>query len=218
MDTYYNYALTNTNIATPPYATDKKSTPQSKTVIPAHPSSVSYAYRTNTAQFIPQQDFKFKGYSFNQVPFLFIQDHRKDYKSAMDDALGRLQAPYELSDVFFSEKNISYLQKKITESVKQMTKGKVLIDDQPYLDILLKMQYTYYMYGRFLNTDIEAQVNELNNITIKEILPEIKTQIKQQLGYIRDISRPMYMMPLPMNVNRAGRRTNRSLSCIFENS
>lgn len=226
MDTYYNYSLANGNIIAPPYLTNTTSSSGANlpdellgsNVIISHPSSISYAYRTNTAQSVPQQDFKFKGYSFNQVPFLFIQDHRKDYKSAMDDALGNLQSSSELNEIFFSENNITYIQKKVTELINKMTKGKIIIDDQPYLDVLIKMQYTYYMYGRFLQNDIDAQVKELNYITIKEMIPEIITQVKQQLGYIRDISRPPFQMPLPMNVNKAGRRTTRSISSIFENS
>jgi hypothetical protein len=223
MDSYYNYTLNNGNIVAPPYTTDKNhpasnnmNTPDE--VIPSHTSSISYAYRTNTAQSVPQEDFKFKGYSFNQVPFLFFQDHRKDYKSAMTDALGNLQTSSELNEIFFSQKNILYVQKEITKAIKRITKGKIIIEDQPELDILIKMQYAYYMYGRFLHTDINAQVKELNYITIKEMIPEIITQIKQNLAYIRDISRPPFTMPQPMNVNKAGRRTNRSISSIFENS
>ncbi len=243
MDTYYNYALTNSNVVTPPYQINKGLNDKqeqrdllsaqlniSNQVIPTHVTDISYAYRSNATQFIPQQFntkdqlyppdlyYKFKGFSFNQVPFLFLQDHRKDYKSAVDDMNRGLQSVSDLSEKFFSESNIKFIQKKLTSEINKITKGKVIIEDQPYLDVLVYMQNAYYTHGRFLYYDIDKQVNELNYITVKELLPEIITQIKQQLGYIRDISYPPPVLPLPANVNKAGRKTNRSLSSILENS
>lgn len=243
MDTYYNYALTNPNIVTPPYDYKKGLSDKSEQyaiasaqqnisnqVIPSHPSSVSYAYRTNAAQFTPQefdtrdelfpkdQEYKFKGFSLNQVPFLFLQDHRKDYKSAADEANRGLQSISSLSEKFFSEANISLVTKSLTNAIKIITKGKVIIEDQNYLDMLVYMQNTYYTHGRFSSDRIDEQVRELNYITVRELVPEVITQIKQQLGYIRDISYPPPVLPLPANVNSAGRKTNRSLASVLENS
>lgn len=219
MDLFYNYSGIGQGISTPygkgsPKGYDVKI---DKNVIDPHASDVSYAYRANAIQVAPHQISTFKGYTFNQVPFLFLQDHRKDYKSSLDDAIKGLHTPSALNKIYFSEENITRVQRAITNAVYMATKKKVIIEDQPRLDILLRMESSYYSYGRFLPTEVNAQVEELNYITIKETVPEIITQIKQQLGYIRDISFPRQVMSLPMNVNNAGRQTTRSISSIYEN-
>lgn len=218
MDTFYNYPNNPSINIIPPYNTnitqDESSLDVKTTVIP--PTQLSYAYRSNYSEFVPQQNNHFKGLTINQTPFLFFQDHRKDYKSAAEEMTKGYQTVDTLSEVFFSDKNIKYVQQTVTKIIFKLSKGKIKIEDQPFLDILLKMQDVYYMYGRFLQFDVDKQVKELNYITIKELLPEIKTQIEQKLCYIRDISYPPTMMPQPINVNKAGRRSNRSISSIYE--
>jgi hypothetical protein len=229
MDKYYNYALDHPSIARrtkeqfvnsnhvnieTPYTTQKDPL-GSNMAIPSRNNNINYSYLGANTTSAPQQKFKFKGFTMDQVPFLFLQDHRKDYKSSVEDAVAKLQTENELSDIFFSEDNINYVRKEITKTIYNKTHGKIIIDDQPYLDILIKMQSVYYLYGRFLPDDIDKQVSELNYITIRELVPEILVQIKQQLSYIRDISRPPDMMNLPSNVSSAGRRTNRSISSIY---
>jgi hypothetical protein len=184
-------------------------------VIPKHTSSIASTYRTGQGITYPQEQLDFKGFTMDQVPFLFLQDHRKDYKSSVDEAIKGTQAPSELSDIFFSKENIDNVRKDITKAVFEATKRKVMIDDQPFMDVLIRMQTVYYQYGRFLPTDIQRQVDELNYITIKETVPEVIVQIKQKLGYIRDISRPPDMMNQPLNVSKAGRKSNRSISSIY---
>jgi len=214
MDSYYNYVGKNQPIQ-PPYSNNVSNPQPSQNVIPRHVPLVSYAYGANNVQLTPQKK-NFKGFAVNQVPFLFLQDHRRDYKSAVDDALKGRHDPTPLNELYFSEENIIRVQKAITNEVKRRTGNKVIVDDQNKQDVLLLMENSYYEYGRFLPFNIEKQVNELNAITVREAVPEIITQIKQHLSYIRDIERPRDVLPLPMNVNSAGRKSIKSLSNLFE--
>lgn len=148
-----------------------------------------------------------KNFTFDEVPFLAFQEHKKKYSNIASEAYKGYGTDSMLSKTFFSENNIRKVQKDLTFYVERATKNKVKIEDQPFEDILVRMQNTYYTYGRFLQRDIEKQVLELNMIAIKEMMPEIITQIKQQLTYLRDISRPPAVMDQPMNVSGKGRRT-----------
>jgi len=153
--------------------------------------------------------------SFDEVPFLAFQEHRKNYHGIAEEAYKTFGTDCKLSEVFFSRENIRKIQQGITYYIKKITKNKVLIDDQPTEDIIVRMQYTYYTYGKYLQTNVDQQVRELNMITIKELLPEIITQIKQYLGYIKTISRPPDVMDQPINVSKTGRKTLPSTSNII---
>jgi hypothetical protein len=153
--------------------------------------------------------------SFDEVPFLAFQEHRKKYHGIAEEAYKTFGTDCKLSELFFSYQNVIKVQKGLTYYVKKATKNKILIDDQPLEDIIVQMQYRYYTYGKFLQTNVEQQVRELNIITIKELIPEVITQIKQQLGYIRAISRPPDVMDQPINISKTGRKTLPSVSNII---
>ena len=159
---------------------------------------------------LPKQDF-----TFNEVPFLAFQEHKKQYNKIVTDAYKTYGSNSALSEAFFSEANIKKVQKGLTYYVIRRTGNKVIIEDQPIEDIIIRMRGTYYTHGRFLENNIDKQVKELNMITIKELIPECITEIKQRLGYLRDISRPPAPMDQPMNVSSSGKRTLSSTSNII---
>jgi len=165
----------------------------------------TYTYPTNIT--VKSTGVRTKGFTFDEVPFLAFQEHRKKYSDVASEAYKGYGTDSELSKVFFSDDNVRRVQKGLTYYIEKYTKNKVLIEDQPTLDIIVYMQNTFYTYGRFLERDIDKQIKELNMICIKEMIPLVITQIKQHLVYIRDISRPPAMMDQPLNVSGAGRRT-----------
>jgi hypothetical protein len=172
----------------------------------------TYTYPVNMS--LQSDGVSNKNFTFDEVPFLAFQEHKKKYSAIATEAYKSFGTDSELSEVFFSQQNITRVQKGLTYYIKKRTGNKVLIDDQPFEDIIVRMQNTFYTYGRFLQNDIDKQVQELNMITIKEMIPEVITQIKQQMGYLRDISRPPPMMDQPTNVSSKGKRTLPSTSGI----
>ncbi len=50
---------------------------------------------------------------------------------------------------------------------------------------------------------------------VDEILPGIMTNIRQEYGYLKEINKPLTPIPLPQNVNNAGRQQLPSITTTF---
>lgn len=150
-----------------------------------------------------------------QLPFLFLQDHRKDYKTLADTAIHGIHQKNELNYYFFSRENIKRVHKLLREAVLAKTGNRVIIEDQDESDLLVVMRAVYFEYGRNLDCDIRRQIDELDFIVVRETIPGIMSNVKQYLGYIRDITLPLNVPDRPLNVSAAGRRTLPSVTSLF---
>jgi hypothetical protein len=148
-----------------------------------------------------------------RTPFLFLNDHRKDYKNMMSTALKGIQTNSELSKLFFSDKNFKRLQDKIKKEVFKRTHGQFRLDaDQEQRDLFIVMRAVYFEHARFLPGQIVRQVKRLNMKVVDEVLPGMITELRQYYGYLKDINKPLTPIPRPLNVNNAGRRTLPSIT------
>lgn len=152
-----------------------------------------------------------------KTPFLFIQEHRKNYKNIVSTALKGVQRDSELSKLYFSDKNINRIQKMIKKTVYKKTNGKYKLDvDQDINDLVIVMRAVYIEYGRYIPGQIVRQCKNLNNKVIDEIVPGIITQIKQYYGYLKEINKPLEPIARPLNVNNAGRKTLPSVTNVWD--
>ncbi len=149
-------------------------------------------------------------YSFNmyQNKMSPIDTNNICYSGNSTLALKSMMENTPVSIIFFSDKNIDRIQKQIKIEINKYFKGKMkLLVDQDKLDLIQVMRYIYFEYGKNLPFNYAQQVKELNIRTIKYIIPDMITNIKQQYDYIRDINSPMKTLDRPLNVNSAGRRS-----------
>jgi len=118
-----------------------------------------------------------------------------------------------VSIIYFSHENINRIQKQLKIEIDKYFNGKMkLLVDQDELDLIQVMRFIYLEYGKNLPYDFKKQVKELNIRTIKYIIPDMITNIKQQYDYIRDINKPLSPPDNPINVNSAGRRSLPSMT------
>jgi hypothetical protein len=132
-------------------------------------------------------------------------------------AIGGLQMENSpVSELYFSRENMKRIQKQIKREVYNESEGKFnLKRDQDETDLLVAMRAVFLDNAKNLPTNIVRQVKELNKLTLDYIIPDMMTNIKQQVGYLRDISRPPDPIARPINVNRAGRKTLPSSTTIW---
>lgn len=128
---------------------------------------------------------------------------------------GMLHEMNPLARLYFSRKNIDRMQHYIRKFVKLLMCDKQTTPDQKMEDLIIAMRATYLQEGRYMSTQVTRQVKELNAKTLKAILPDIISNIKMQATYLHMISNPITPIPLPENVNSAGRRTLRSGTGIY---
>jgi len=113
-----------------------------------------------------------------------------------------------VSLTFFSDANVKRIQKQLKKEIFRLSNGTFRLDtDQDADDLMIVMRAVFFDNGQNLPTHVVRQVKKLNRETIKYIIPDMLTNIKQQYDYIKEITQPRQIMPQPLNVNR----TNRTL-------
>jgi len=183
---------------------------------PAYYGKLDHAYY-DRGQGIPKMDENnITVQDFYRTPFLFLQEHRKNYNNMGVTAMKGIQINSELSKLFFSDRNIKRIQKMIRKEVYRRTNGEFRLDvDQELRDLFIAMRAVYMEHARFLPNQIVRQVKRLNLKVIDEIVPGMITEIKQEYGYLKEINKPLTMIPLPLNANNAGRRTLPSVTTVL---
>lgn len=148
-----------------------------------------------------------------RTPFLFLQEHHKNYKNMSTTALKGIQSESDLSKLFFSDDNMKRIQRKIKQAVFQKTNGEFRLDiDQDQTELFLVMRAIYMEQARFLPGHIVRQVKRLNEKVVSETIGGILTNVKQDYGYLKEINKPLSPIDRPINVNSAGRRQLQSLT------
>jgi hypothetical protein len=151
-----------------------------------------------------------------RTPFLFIQEHRKNYKDMGSTALKGIQSESELSKLFFSDINFKRLQRMIKKEVLKRTNGEFKLDvDQEHRDLFIVMRAVYLEHGRFMPGQIVRQVKRLNMKVVDELIPGVITEIRQYYGYLKEINKPLEPIDRPINMSNAGRRTLPSITTVW---
>ena len=119
-----------------------------------------------------------------------------------------------LEETFFSDENISLINKQLIMSIYKKTKGQIKINEQSNESLVIVLRYIYIQYAKHLPYNIAGQIKDLNCHVVGEILPKIITEVNQRITYLEEINNPRKMMPLPINVNK-GHREIQSVSSIF---
>lgn len=148
-----------------------------------------------------------------RTPFLFNQDHRRNFNKMVPIALKGIQSESELSKLFFSDQNIQRIQKMIRRAVTEATKGEFKLDtDQDPKDVFFVMRATYMEYARFLPSGTVRQCKALNRKVVSESISGILTNLRQSHGYLKEINKPLSPIPRPININGKGRKQLPSIS------
>jgi hypothetical protein len=92
----------------------------------------------------------------------------------------------DLAKYFFGDCNIELINKQIVLKVYNLTNKKYFIGFQSKENLLIVMRYIWIEYSKNLDFKIKEQITELNNMVVKDILPNIITNIEQHYGYIKD--------------------------------
>ena len=111
----------------------------------------------------------------------------------------------DLETTFFSDENIDLINKQLIINVFKKTNGEFKISTQKKEDLIIVMRYTFIEYAKHLPYDIANQIRELNCIVVGQIIPNIITQITQRKEYLRVISEPREILPLPMSESTSNR-------------
>ena len=108
-----------------------------------------------------------------------------------------VSAIYESTPVqqhFFSSKNIEHIQQLIKYNVYTQSGNKHIIGRQDPNNLKIVMKSIYLQYGKNLNTNVQEQVNTLNNYVLDYCVPNILSNIEMHLLYRKQVSN----LPVPL--------------------
>jgi len=112
-----------------------------------------------------------------------------------------------LSDNFFSQKNINNIQQNLKNGVYLKSNKKYLIDNQSDEKIVNIMRIYYLEYGKNLNTNIDEQVHELNNLVLNYLVNHVYNEVVAYFKYKHDITN----MHIPIEKPQYSDKTNKTL-------
>jgi hypothetical protein len=151
-----------------------------------------------------------------RTPFLFLQEHRKNYTNMASTALKGIQSESELSKLFFSDDNMKRIQRMIRKEVFKRTNGEFRLDiDQDETELFLAMRAVYMEHARFLMNQTVRQCKRLNEKVVSEICPGAITNIRQDYGYLKEINKPLSPIDRPLNMGTKGRKTLPAVTTTF---
>lgn len=145
---------------------------------------------------------------------LYSQENKKNYASK---ALAGIQEVSPFSYLFFSSQNIDALQKLIRYNVYIHTDKKHVIGYQNETELVIIMRAIYLQYSKVPahQSLYKAEIERLNAAVVTQLLPDLVSNVKQYVGYIRDSSRPYMPMNRGMNSSIKGEKHLRSVSDVL---
>lgn len=117
------------------------------------------------------------------------------YKNAGEEALKTILSKNEVSDLFFSRKNLDFLHDAIRYLVYEKSCKKHIIDKQSETELVIIMRSIYLQYTQSKPYSVAQQVKELNTQVLNYCVPRILQEINQYIYYRNDIS----TLPVPMD-------------------
>jgi len=136
------------------------------------------------------------------VPYNLHQELGVNSNSGFECSIQYIHESSELSDTFFSRRNIELLHERIILEVKKASGTKnyqIARQSEEALEIV--MRYMYLQHAKNLPVQIGKQVRCLNKLVIEYCVKNIIVNIKSYIGYIQDIQAPPSVPTTPQSTS-----------------
>ena len=144
--------------------------------------------------------------NFNGTPFELFQNLNVENERKFTGLTGNLKSS-SLSDLYFSQSNIDYLQDQIIERVFKKSFGKYKVGKQSEEELTIIMRSIYLQFGKNNDSQLQLQIDELNEKVLEYCIPNIITNAEQYLGYVKKITSKREVMEKPKYVHVKGDKT-----------
>jgi len=139
----------------------------------------------------------------NELPSAYFCDNEKSNELRTELIKNQVRISENnqsnLENLFFCDKNINLINKLLIILVFKASKGLYKISEQSKPNLLIVMRYMFLEHAKHLPFNISKQIYELNKMVVLDILPNVMTNIKQKLDYLKEINNPRQVLPLPIN-------------------
>ena len=113
----------------------------------------------------------------------------------------------KLSDMYYSQTNIDFLQNEIINQVYKKTSGKYRIVKQSEDELVIVMKSIFLQYARNSDVDVQLQIKTLNKYVLDYCVDNVYVNLLQYVKYIDDITKEQVVIDRPQNVDVKGNKT-----------
>ena len=129
----------------------------------------------------------------------------KNNNSFEEEAIKGIHSENGISKIFFSNKNIEYIQATIRYSVYQKTKKTISDQDPDAIKIIMRSMYL--QYSQNLSCKFKQQLDHLNYKVVEYCVPQVLSGMEQYVKYLKDITTMPEFINRPVNVSSKGEKT-----------
>lgn len=147
-------------------------------------------------------DFEDKG----SKPFDFIQNLNVQNKDKFNKLTGTF-CKSKLSNLYFSQVNVDFIQDQIIERIYKKSKGKHVISKQSEDELIIVMRSIYLQYGKNAESNLQQQINSLNERVLDYCVDNVMMNIEQHYAYLKDLTKEQEIMEKPQYVHIKGEKT-----------
>lgn len=133
---------------------------------------------------------------FNSKPFQLFENLNVQNDTKFNQLTGTFKSSL-LSDLFFSQENVDYIQTQIIYRVYEKTQKKHVVGRQSDDELIIVMRSVYLQHGKNYDFDLDKQVNKLNEIVLDYCVDNVFVNLTQHVEYIKDITQDQPILERP---------------------
>lgn len=112
-----------------------------------------------------------------------------------------------LSCAFFSKENIEIIHNGIRAGVYKMSGNKHIIANQDVNNLKIIMRSIFFDNAKFIPNQVTQEIEYLNNLVLKQCIPQILNEITSYLKYKEDVSTLAVPLSKPISDNVKGKNS-----------
>jgi hypothetical protein len=112
----------------------------------------------------------------------------------------------QLSNAFFSSKNIQIIQNGIRAGVYNKSNQQYVVAEQNMDELQIIMRAIFLQYSKNLPTNIPSQIKDLNKIVLEYSINQVYGEADGYMKYKRDASTLVVPLAMPIMVSTNGKQ------------
>ena len=143
---------------------------------------------------------------YNSKPFQLFEDLNVNNDSKFNKLTGTFSGN-KLSELYFSQENLDYIQTQIIARVYEKTLKRHVIGRQSDDELIIVMRSIYLQYGKNNNSDLDVQINILNELVLDYCVDNVYSNLIQHFEYINDITKDQPVLDMPQTTHIKGTKS-----------
>jgi hypothetical protein len=138
---------------------------------------------------IKEENIKQFVYGNNMVNLFSLRDKIPAKQCvSLQEPLKGIWTSDAISNRFFSQENVDFIQSQIQQRIYQKTMGKYTIDKQDCTTLFVIMRGFFLQYSTNNNNNIDSQLNKLNETVLDYCVDNVYSELNMYVKYLHDAS------------------------------